>query len=119
MLAEQLADRVAGAYVVENRQQANRLETGTECRRSYWQATMTNSIERYGTLLALVLLAFPASSREERTSGQETARPEFGRVKIAAVQVNGYDKKDVPRDKYDAADVLLPYIRRAGLCLWN
>lgn len=35
-------------------------------------------------------------------------------VKIAAVQISGYDKGDPRREGYDAADELLPYIERAG-----
>lgn len=35
-------------------------------------------------------------------------------VKIAAVQIQGYDKGDARREGYDAADALLPYIERAG-----
>lgn len=35
-------------------------------------------------------------------------------VKIAAVQIQGYDKGEARREGYDAADALLPYIGRAG-----
>jgi predicted amidohydrolase len=35
-------------------------------------------------------------------------------VKVAAVQVSGYDKGDVPREGYDPTQKLLPYIDRAG-----
>lgn len=35
-------------------------------------------------------------------------------VKVAAVQINGYDKGDLPRDGYDPASRLIPYIDRAG-----
>jgi predicted amidohydrolase len=35
-------------------------------------------------------------------------------VKVAAVQVSGYDKGDVPRPEYDPTADLLPYIDRAG-----
>jgi len=35
-------------------------------------------------------------------------------VKIAAVQISGYDKGDAPREGYDAADKLVPYVERAG-----
>ena len=35
-------------------------------------------------------------------------------VKVAAVQVSGYDKGDLPRDGYDPTIQLLPYISRAG-----
>lgn len=35
-------------------------------------------------------------------------------VKVAAVQIDGYDKGDLPRDGYDPASLLIPYINRAG-----
>ena len=35
-------------------------------------------------------------------------------VKVAAVQINGYDKGDVPKDGYHPADQLIPYIDRAA-----
>ncbi len=35
-------------------------------------------------------------------------------VKVAAVQVNGYDKGDLPREGYDPTTRLVPYIDRAG-----
>jgi N-carbamoylputrescine amidase len=35
-------------------------------------------------------------------------------VKVAAVQISGYDKGDLPRDGYDPTNQLVPYINRAG-----
>ena len=35
-------------------------------------------------------------------------------VKIAAVQISGYDKGELPRDDYDVSKTLVPYIDRAG-----
>lgn len=35
-------------------------------------------------------------------------------VKVAAVQISGYDKGDLPREGYDPAAQLIPYIDRAG-----
>lgn len=35
-------------------------------------------------------------------------------VKVAAVQISGYDKGDLPRDDYDPTTLLVPYIDRAG-----
>ncbi len=35
-------------------------------------------------------------------------------VKVAAVQISGYDKGDVPRPGYDPTADLIPYIDRAG-----
>mgnify|MGYP000579687835 CR=1 FL=1 len=37
-----------------------------------------------------------------------------GKVKVAAVQICGYDKTDVPREGYDPTEVMVPYIDKAG-----
>ena len=37
-----------------------------------------------------------------------------GLVKIAAVQIKGYDKGDLPRTGYDPKTAILSYIDRAG-----
>ena len=42
---------------------------------------------------------------------EPSASPE---VRIAAVQISGYDKGDLPRAGFDPVAALLPYIRRAG-----
>lgn len=36
-------------------------------------------------------------------------------VKVAAVQISGYDKGDLPREGYDPTELLIPYINRAGM----
>jgi predicted amidohydrolase len=46
------------------------------------------------------------------TAQVETDRPDF--VKVAAVQIDGYDKGDVPRDGYDPASEFVAYIDRAA-----
>ncbi len=35
-------------------------------------------------------------------------------VKVAAVQITGYDKGDLPREGYDPTTAILPYIDRAA-----
>lgn len=40
------------------------------------------------------------------------ARPDV--VKVAAVQISGYDKTDVPRPGYDPSEAIVPYVDRAG-----
>ncbi|MCA9158979.1 MAG: carbon-nitrogen hydrolase family protein [Planctomycetales bacterium] len=35
-------------------------------------------------------------------------------VKVAAVQISGYDKGDLPRKGYDPTDAIIPYINQAG-----
>ncbi|MDG1896970.1 MAG: hypothetical protein P8J37_18845 [Fuerstiella sp.] len=46
--------------------------------------------------------------------GQEQQKLNRDVVKVAAVQISGYDKGDVPRPEYDPTADLLPYIDRAG-----
>jgi predicted amidohydrolase len=51
-------------------------------------------------------------------SGSAVANPSDLRkpdsVKVAAVQISGYDKCDVPREGYDPTDAIVPHIHRAG-----
>lgn len=42
------------------------------------------------------------------------AQTDRGRVKVAAVQIDGYDKGDVPREGYRPEEKIVPYIDRAG-----
>ncbi len=46
--------------------------------------------------------------------GDERAQVNRDAVKVAAVQISGYDKGDVPREGYDPANSFIPYINRAG-----
>ena len=60
---------------------------------------------------ALILIGFaslPAGSAAP-ANGQRSAL-----VKVAAVQIKGYDKCDLPRKLYDPATAIVPYIDRAG-----
>jgi predicted amidohydrolase len=54
------------------------------------------------------LASLPAGSAKQG-SGQHSAL-----VKIAAVQIKGYDKCDLPREGYDPTAAIVPYIDRAG-----
>lgn len=56
-------------------------------------------------LLAVVLVS-------TSTSHAESELPDL--VKVAAVQVGGYDKGDRPREGYDPTEAIVPYIDRAG-----
>lgn len=47
-------------------------------------------------------------------SADEADRLNRNLVKVAAVQISGYDKGDVPREGYDPAAQIIPYIDRAG-----
>lgn len=44
----------------------------------------------------------------------ERATPNRDLVKVAAVQISGYDKGDLPREGFHPADQFVPYIDRAG-----
>ena len=37
-----------------------------------------------------------------------------GSIKVAAVQISGYDKKDLPRDGFKPVEKMIPYIQKAG-----
>ena len=67
-------------------------------------------------LSGLFLLLSPiGSSTQELAIGHSAETPvNRDQVKIAAVQISGYDKGDPRREGYDAADDLVPYIHRAG-----
>jgi predicted amidohydrolase len=46
------------------------------------------------------------------SAAQTPALPDH--IKVAAVQINGYDKGDLPRQGFEPADSLIPYIHKAG-----
>lgn len=61
------------------------------------------------------LLLFVCShAMAEPNSTKLADRTNSGRVKVAAVQINGYDKRDLPRANYDPTQAMIPYIDRAG-----
>ena len=60
-------------------------------------------------LLILAPICFSGLIRAD-----ETGVVNRDRVKVAAVQINGYDKGDLPREGYQPAKSLVPYIDRAG-----
>lgn len=45
---------------------------------------------------------------------EETSLPKPNSVKVAAVQISGYDKGELPREDFDPSATLVPYIDRAG-----
>lgn len=49
-----------------------------------------------------------------RTSVGEETVPQPNQVKVAAVQILGYDKTDVPRSDYDPSEAIAAYVKRAG-----
>ncbi len=63
------------------------------------------------TLLMLTLSLMVATAN---TLAGEPAQNQPDTVKVAAVQILGYDKTDVPRPGYDPAEAMIPYIDKAG-----
>jgi predicted amidohydrolase len=60
-------------------------------------------------VLILIGFASPPANDAEQVSGQGSAL-----VKVAAVQIKGYDKGDLPREGYDPTTPIVQYINRAG-----
>jgi len=65
---------------------------------------------RIGT--AVTLLAFMLHAAETHAQKSSNQPPKM--VKVAAVQICGYDKTDVPKEGYDPTDAIVPYIDKAG-----
>ncbi|MBC8354061.1 MAG: carbon-nitrogen hydrolase family protein [Planctomycetes bacterium] len=61
-----------------------------------------------------VLVAILAAGLNATAIGEPPALPNRDLVKVAAVQISGYDKGDSPRDGYDPVAPIIPYIDRAG-----
>jgi beta-ureidopropionase len=66
--------------------------------------------------IPVILFLISQPSRAETNAAPGVARDKVNRdlLKVAAVQISGYDKGDLWREGYDAADQLIPYIKRAG-----
>lgn len=63
------------------------------------------------TLLMLTIsVVFAAAS----TLAGDPTQSQPDTVKVAAVQILGYDKTEVPRPGYDPTEAMLPYINKAG-----
>lgn len=67
---------------------------------------------RFTSLAVLAVLAGAAFGADDGSS--EEKQQQVGRVKVAAVQILGYDKTDVPRPDYDPTSAVIRYIDRAG-----
>ncbi|MHB8955493.1 MAG: carbon-nitrogen hydrolase family protein [Pirellulaceae bacterium] len=61
------------------------------------------------TVLETGLLTFPLWSGE-----LEKQKPRTDQVKVAAVQMLGYDKTDLPRPDYDPTETVIRYVQRAA-----
>ena len=64
------------------------------------------------SVLVYVILVLSILNHSVRAANPEPSLK--SKVKIAAVQVSGYDKGELPREGYDVCKTLLPYIERAG-----
>ncbi len=65
-------------------------------------------------ILATLLILVAATTLRQNAAGHERQQVNRDMVKVAAVQISGYDKGDLPRDAYDPTKAILPYINRAG-----
>ena len=70
----------------------------------------TAHILRSFAIGSLILSPFTS----EFTLADPAAQRRPDSVKVAAVQVRGYDKGDVTKEGYDPTDAIIPYIHRAG-----
>jgi len=59
-------------------------------------------------------IAFSYMFAAASTLAGEPAQDQPDSVKVAAVQILGYDKSDVPRPGYDPTEAMVPYINKAG-----
>ncbi len=66
----------------------------------------------YCTLVVTILSCTLHASHSATAQGPPSQSD--GRVKVAAVQISGYDKGDLPRQGYKPADNFVPYVDRAG-----
>jgi predicted amidohydrolase len=60
---------------------------------------------QFGSILAAAVVVVSASGAEPQLPRQ---------IKVAAVQMLGYDKTDVPRPGFDPSEAVVPYIKRAA-----
>ena len=73
---------------------------------------VNESLTMYVTRFACTVAVAVPSVAVALAAQQPGQRPDH--VKVAAVQINGYDKKDVPKPGYDPTESIVPYINRAA-----
>jgi len=66
------------------------------------------------TLCAILATALGSFFGTRACNAQQGSDQHSGRVKVAAVQIRGYDKGDLPREGYDPTGTIVAYINRAG-----
>ncbi len=68
--------------------------------------------QSFAAFVSTVLATAVAGSNTDAAEPAVVGRPDT--VKVAAVQISGYDKGDTVREGYDPTAALLPYISRAA-----
>ena len=71
----------------------------------------TQDFSRLALIVSVLAVTAPSLAADRP---QQSRNDESGFVKVAAVQLNGYDKGDLPRKGYDPTEKMIPYIDRAG-----
>ncbi|MHB8969881.1 MAG: carbon-nitrogen hydrolase family protein [Pirellulaceae bacterium] len=66
------------------------------------------------TICSFLLPVFVAVLGQLPALGVETESVESAEVKVAAVQLLGYDKTDLPRPGFDPSTMVVPYIQKAA-----
>ena len=69
---------------------------------------MTTRALAIGAASTLCTFTFYAARAHAQDSGQTSQT-----VKVAAVQISGYDKTDVPKEGYDPTEAMIPYIEQS------
>ena len=65
-------------------------------------------------LCPMVIVALTGFVGARAAYAQQAGDQHSGLIKVAAVQIKGYDKGDLPREGYDPTKAIVPYIDRAG-----
>ena len=71
---------------------------------------MKHAASRYAAIARAAFVAIVAA----RTAAGQTTLDEPAVVKVAAVQILGYDKTDTPKPGYDPSEAIVRYINKAG-----
>ncbi len=69
---------------------------------------------KHSVLFFILVAGFVHFPPQHTTQAAPPESSQQSVVKIAAVQINGYDKGELPREGYDVSKTLVPYIDRAG-----
>jgi len=78
------------------------------------QATVTRQVSRSLSLNRITLLIVFGISWSAFGSAESPPETRSTQIKVAAVQISGYDKGDLPRPNYDPVKLIAPYIDKAA-----